>query len=91
MNEHQKFSGDWPKQLHTGEDMKLLCPCARSDLHDHESTRTAVQPNGCPHPTLGARLSEQTLWRMHGENAVHGNALPAEMQHALCPSSDSVV
>jgi hypothetical protein len=32
-----------------------------------------------------ARLSERTLWRMHGEIAMHGNAVPNEMQHALCP------
>jgi hypothetical protein len=53
---------------------------------DHGSIRTAVQPNGCPHPTVGVRLSERTLWRMLGGNAVHGNALPLSVQHALCPS-----
>jgi hypothetical protein len=34
---------------------------------------------------MGARLSELSLWRMDGEDAVHGNALPNVMQHALCP------
>ena len=53
---------------------------------DHESIRTAVQPNGCPHPTMGARLSERTLWQMRGESAAHGNALPIVIQHAPCPS-----
>jgi hypothetical protein len=42
--------------------------------------------DGCPHPTMGARFSERTLWRLHGEIAAHGNAVPNVMQHALCPS-----
>jgi hypothetical protein len=38
---------------------------------------------------MGARLSERTLWRMHGEIATHGNAVPNEKQHALCPACAS--
>lgn len=34
----------------------------------------------------GARLSERTLWRMPGEIAEHGNTVPHESQHALCPA-----
>jgi len=35
---------------------------------------------------MGARLSERTLWQMHGESATHGNKVPNIAQHALCPS-----
>jgi hypothetical protein len=60
--------------------------CLSDVAYDHGSIRTAVQPDGCPHPTMGARLSERTLWQMRDESAAHGNALPIVIQHAPCPS-----
>lgn len=48
--------------------------------------RIAVLPDGCPHPLMGVRLSERTLWQMRGEIATHGNTVPNLMQYALCPS-----